>query len=155
MSIQRCLLLSVVLMVVLAAPASGQTTFATITGHVFDSAGGVIPGAVVEARHLLSNYTYSTTTDEGGLYTLGQLREAEYLLHVRLAGFKEFVAQHILLAAQDLRRIDVRLEIGLIEAAIQASARAALIETKTAGISDGKDAGLQISLCCEGDRIRM
>ena len=47
-------------------------------------------------------------TNAVGRYTLGQLREGEYVLRVRLTGFKEFVAQNIQLAAQDLRRIDVR-----------------------------------------------
>jgi hypothetical protein len=38
----------------------------------------------------------------------------------RMPGFKEFVAQNIRLAAQDLRRVDIRLEVGsirLVEAA--------------------------------------
>ena len=140
MTIHRCLSFSVFLMVVSAAPVGGQTTFATITGHVTDSVGGVIPGAVVEARHLASNYTYTTTTNQVGLYTLGQLREGEYELHVRLDGFKEFVARNIQLVAQDLRRIDVRLEVGAIEAAIEVTAGATLIETETARISDSKDA---------------
>jgi Carboxypeptidase regulatory-like domain len=140
MTIHRCLSFSVFLMVVSAAPVGGQTTFATITGHVTDSVGGVIPGAVVEARHLASNYTYTTTTNQVGLYTLGQLREGEYELHVRLDGFKEFVARNIQLVAQDLRRIDARLEVGSIEAAIEVTAGATLIETETARISDSKDA---------------
>jgi hypothetical protein len=143
MNIQRCLfsgLLTVLFASPAAASAPEQTTFATITGHVTDSGGGVIPGAVVEARHVLSNYTYATTTNEVGNYTLGQLRDGDYVLHVRIAGFKEFVAQNIQLAAQDLRRIDVRLEIGPIEAAVEVSAGATLIETETARISDSKDA---------------
>src|SRR5262249_18106663 len=118
----------------------GQTTFATITGQVTDSAGGVIPGAAVEARHVVSNYTYTTTTNEVGHFTVAQLREGEYVLRVRLDGFKEFVAQNIQLVAQDVRRIDVRLEVGAIEATIEVSAGATLIETETARISDSKDA---------------
>jgi hypothetical protein len=101
------------------ASAPRQTTFATITGIVTDSGGGVVPGVSVEARHVRSNYTYTTTTNESGHYTIGQLREGEYVLRVQLAGFNAFVAQNVQLAAQDLRRIDVRLEVGGIETSIK------------------------------------
>ena len=99
-----------------------------------------MPGATVEARHVASNYTYPTVTNAVGQYTLGQLREGEYVLRVRLTGFKEFVAQNIQLAAQDLRRIDVLLEIGAMETTVEVVAGATLIETETARISDSKDA---------------
>src|SRR2546428_2466672 len=129
--IRRCLDAGDLLIALLSSRAFAQTTFATLTGIVTDSAGGVVPGALVEARHVLSNYTYTTTTNQVGNYTLGQLREGEYVLRVQLAGFKEFVAQNIQLAAQDLRRIDVRLELGSIDTVIEVSAGATLIETET------------------------
>ena len=56
---------------------------------------------------------------------------------MQMTGFKEFVAQHIQLAAQDLRRIDVRLELGSVKTSIEVVAGATLIETETARISDG------------------
>ena len=93
-------------------PAVGQTTFATITGIVNDSAGAVVPGATVEATHVKSNYKYNTQTNHVGAYTLSQLREGEYTLRVGLPGFKEFVVQNLQLVANDLRRIDMRLEVG-------------------------------------------
>lgn len=122
------------------ASAPWQTTFAALTGIVTDSAGGVVPGVTVEARHVRSNYTYTTTTNEAGHYRIGQLREGEYVLRAQISGFKEFIAQNIQLASQDLRRIDVRLEVGGIETSIKVSAGATLIETETARISDTKDA---------------
>jgi hypothetical protein len=122
------------------ASASRQTTFATLTGLITDSAGAVVPGATVKATHVLSNYEYSTVTNASGHYTLSQLREGEYVLRVLLPGFKEFLAQNIRLAAQDLRRIDVPLEVGAIETSVRVSAGATLIETETPRISDSKDA---------------
>src|SRR5881397_3223554 len=117
-----------------------QTTFATLTGLVTDSAGAVVPGATVEATHVGSNYKYTTETNGVGNYTLGQLREGEYVLRVHIPGFKEFVVQNIRLVSNDLRRIDVRLELGAPDTTIEISAGATLIETETARISDSKDA---------------
>ena len=121
-------------------PLAAQTTFATMTGIVNDSAGGVVPGAAVEATHVKSNYKYTTVTNQVGAYTLAQLREGDYVLRIEMPGFKEFVVQNIQLVANDLRRIDVRLEVGQPETTIEVSAGATLIETETARISDAKDA---------------
>jgi len=139
MRISRWILVAGLLLGFLPPPAAAQTTFATLTGIVTDTGGAVVPGATVEARHVRSNYTFATVTNEVGHYTIGQLREGEYVLRVQLTGFKEFVAR-VELASQDLRRIDVRLEVGAIEAAIEVTAGATLIETETARISDSRDA---------------
>ncbi|MGH2348327.1 MAG: carboxypeptidase regulatory-like domain-containing protein, partial [bacterium] len=133
-------LILVLVLSLAVAPALAQTTFATITGIVTDRAGAVVPGVNVEATHVISAYKYTTMTNEVGNYTLGQLREGEYVLRAQMPGFKEFVVQNIQLAAQDLRRIDVRLELGTPDTTIEVSAGATLIETETARISDSKDA---------------
>src|SRR5574341_1628043 len=119
-----------------AAPSAAQTTFATITGTVTDPTGSIIAGANITATHVARNYRYTAQSNEAGQYTLAQLREGEYVLRVQSAGFKEFVVQNIRLVAQDLRRIDARLELGAVEASIEVSAGATLIETETARISD-------------------
>ena len=137
----RCVIIAGALIVAgLPARTSGQTTFASITGLVTDAAGAVVPGAIVSAVHVASRYEYETATNGAGNYTLGQLREGEYVLRVRMPGFREFVARSIRLAAQDQRRIDARLEVGAIETSVQVSAGATLIETETPRISDSKDA---------------
>jgi len=121
----------------LTAPFSrGQTTFATLTGNVVDPVGAAVPGATVEAIHTASNYLYSTKTNDLGLYTLPQLREGEYSLHVRASGFKEHVTRDVTLAAQDALRIDVGLEIGAMETAVEVTAGATLIQTESARLSN-------------------
>ncbi|MFN3323797.1 MAG: carboxypeptidase-like regulatory domain-containing protein [Bryobacteraceae bacterium] len=123
----------------------GQTTFATITGNVSDQSGAAIVGSLVEATHVQSNYRYSATANEAGYYTIPQLREGDYIVRARSDGFKEFVAR-VSLAARDLRRLDIRLELGTVETVVEVSAGATLIETETARISDSKDANMLKSL---------
>ncbi|MEK7406989.1 MAG: carboxypeptidase-like regulatory domain-containing protein [Acidobacteriota bacterium] len=130
----------------LAAALSAQTTFATVTGTVTDPNGAVVPGAAVVATHVLSNYRYTTKSNDVGHYTLAQLREGEYVLRAQAAGFKEFVVPDLRLAALDVRRLDVRLELGTVEATVEVSAGATLIETETARISDFKSADALKSL---------
>ena len=130
----------------LGGPALAQTTFATITGTVTDPTGSVVPHAAVEAVHAASNYRYTAQSNEAGVYTLAQLREGDYVVRVRAPGFKELVVQNIGLVSRDARRIDVRLELGAVEAAIEVTSGATLIETETARISDMKDGRMLNSL---------
>src|SRR5881628_702123 len=66
-----------------ATTASGQTTYAGITGSVTDPNGAVVPHATVEATHVQTNYQYQTRSNEIGVYTLSQLREGEYTLKAK------------------------------------------------------------------------
>src|SRR5262245_38163 len=102
-----------------ATTATCQTTYAGITGSVTDPNGAVVPHATVEATHVQTNYQYNTTSNEVGVYTLSQLREGEYTLRAKAAGFQEFVAQNIQLVARDLRRIDVQLRVGSVDTVIE------------------------------------
>ena len=121
-------------------PAIGQTTFATITGNITDATGAAVPGASVSAVHKDSNYQYTARSNSAGTYTLAQLLEGEYTVRVRSAGFREFVAQQLVLVSMDVRRLDVQLQVGAVETSVEVTAGASLIETETARISDSKSA---------------
>jgi len=132
---------ALVLALLLAGPAAqAQTTLATITGSVADPTGAAIAGATVEATHLATGYRYQAVSNELGQYTLSQLREGEYEVRARAAGFKEFVVREVRLVSRDLRRIDFRLELGTVETSVEVTAGATLIETETARIGDTRGA---------------
>ncbi len=126
--------------------ARAQTTFATITGTVTDATGAVAPNITVTATHVATNIATSAGSNEAGVYTLAQLKEGDYTLRARAAGFQEFVAQNIVLVARDYRRVDIRLEVGAVETVVEVSAGATLIETETARIADTKSADLLKSI---------
>src|SRR5260370_211985 len=134
---QRTLLL---MAAVLAAQGNNfaQTTFATITGLVTDPNGAVIAGAQVSATKIDSNYRYTARSNEVGYYTLAQLREGEFELRAEAPGLRTSVERGIVLVAQDVRRIDIRLELGAVETTVEVKAGAFQIETEKARISDTK-----------------
>jgi hypothetical protein len=136
----RCFAFWLTLLLGAAGAAVAQTTFATITGTVTDATGAAIPGASVEAVHRDTGYRYSAKTNEVGIYTLAQLREGVYTVQVSAPGFREYVGSDLPLAARDVRRLDVQLEVGTVDTRIEVTAGAALIETETARISDAKTA---------------
>lgn len=120
-------------------PSFGQTTFATITGTVSDATGAAIPNAAAVATHVESNYQYTAAANETGVYTIPRLREGEYTVRISAPGFKEHVVQQLNLVSLDIRRLDVRLEVGSVDTRVEVTAEAALIETESARISDSKD----------------
>ncbi len=126
------------LAILLACPLPAQTTFATITGTVTDSTGAVVPNATITATNVATGVQYSTKSNEAGIYTVPQLKEGTYTLKAQAAGFKEFLAQDIGLVARDVRRVDVTLEVGAVETAIEVTAGNTLIETETARIANTK-----------------
>lgn len=123
------------LAVALTNPAWCQSIFSTVTGTVADSTGAVLPGAEITAVHKTLGLKYSTQSNAAGIYTLPELREGEYTLRVSSKGFKEFVAEGITLATRDVRRFDVRMELGSLTEVVEVTAETAAIETERATIS--------------------
>jgi len=131
MGFTRSVLGSVLLLTVATTATFAQTTFATITGTVTDPNDAVVPNTTVEAIHLQSNYRYTATSNQAGVYTLAQLRDGTYVLRAKASGFKESVVESIQLVTLDVRRVDVRLEIGAVDTKVSVTAGATLIETDT------------------------
>ncbi len=123
----------------LAGISRAQTTFATITGRVTDASGAVAPRTTVTARNVETGVITTAEPNAEGIYTLSQLRDGQYTVSARSDGFKEFVVSGILLVARDYRRVDITLEVGQVEAKVEVSAGATLIETETARVSDTRD----------------
>ena len=140
MPLVRPLTAVTLLFLVVCPRLSAQTTYATITGTVTDSSGGVIKGAVVVATNIETSVTTKTTTNDDGLYTVTQLREGPYLLSVTAAGLRESLATDIMLVSRDVRRIDAKLELGGIEAAVRVTGGNTSIELETARVSDVRTA---------------
>src|ERR1043165_7065988 len=91
-----------------------QSTFATITGSVTDPAGAPIPGVAIEAIQTETNYRYAVLTNDAGQYTIGNIREGLYRLTAKANGFQDLVMDNIVLAARDLRRADMHMQLSAI-----------------------------------------
>lgn len=141
MNASKFLLRALVLCAVAVGPSYGQTTFASLTGTISDPSGMAVVGAKIEAIHARSNYRYTTESNEAGIYTFSQLREGDYELRVNAVGFKEYLAKGIGIASLDVRRIDVRLELGAVGTSVEVTAAgAALIETEIPRVGDTREA---------------
>src|SRR5947208_5484602 len=139
MSQTRFLFCFTVLLLGFVRTSYSQTTFASITGTVTDATGAIVPGATITATHGETNIKTSATSNEEGNYTIAQLKEGNYTVRTEAKGFKSFVVENVRLVARDLRRVDVKLEVGNVATVVVVSGGATLIETETARISNTKD----------------
>ena len=115
--------------------AFGQSDRGTITGTVADPAGAIIANAAVEARNLDTGATYPVLSTDTGNYTIAQLPVGTYEVSVTVQGFKKFVRTGVTVAAAQVLRIDVPLEVGASSESVTVQADASLLKTETADVS--------------------
>src|SRR5678809_1765515 len=98
--VRRRVSIGVLLIAILALPAIGfAQTEAVITGVVADTSGGVLPGVTVTAVHEATGNTFTSVTDERGVFRM-QARVGAYQILLELQGFQSVRAQATLLAGQ-------------------------------------------------------
>ena len=118
-----------------AVPAAAQVATGTILGGVTDASGAAVPGALVTATNLDTQFTRSVTTDSSGQYTVPLMPVGRYKVDVALDGFKSFSQTGIVLEVGRNARIDARIEPGNVSEVVSVTAEAPLIETTTASLS--------------------
>jgi len=130
-------LLLVVPLLLVAMPCFAQRTTATLRGTVLDPTGGVIPGATVTAKNLVTGFTRTVTTNTDGIYVFSELPVGTYTASAELSGFKTLTKSGIELNVADVRVSDFRLETGAISEVVNVVADTLVIKT-----SGGEVAGL-------------
>src|SRR5436309_794125 len=128
---------AVAMVFLLAGPLAAQTDLSTIRGNVQDTSGAVVAGAAVSLTNVQTGLERRTPTGGSGDYEFPDLRRGTYRLVVSNSGFRNFVAENIILESNQIRRIDATLEVGQLEAEVKVTANAAVIETDTAKVQSG------------------
>jgi hypothetical protein len=122
----------VALLVLTLGICLGQLSVSTIRGTVTDPTGSVIPGATITLVNVATNIERSAKTSENGDFEMPDLQSGTYRLGAAHPGFKSFSADNIIVERNQVRRIDVTLELGQVGTEVSVKANAAVIETDTA-----------------------
>jgi len=118
---------------------------ASITGTVRDASGAVVSGAEVKVVSSSIGLTRVATTNADGAYLSPGLPASTYDLSVTAQGFKVFQANSIVVQVAEKARVDVTLQVGLVnETVIVSGQNVAQVETETSDLS-GVVTGKQIS----------
>lgn len=121
----------------LSSVAFAQTDLATLRGLVTDQTGAAVPNAKLVLLNSGTNIPRESVSNENGDFEIPYVVQGTYVLTVSAQGFKNFVANDLLIRAREMRRIDVKLELGAVGAEVTVSGGAAVIATEGSQVSSG------------------
>src|SRR5580704_16444481 len=96
----------------LASLAFGQGANGTITGTIIDPTGLAVAGATVEARNIETGVVYAGASTAAGNYAVSNLPVGTYELTVKVPGFKTYNHTNLAMAAAQVLKEDIRLDVG-------------------------------------------
>ena len=131
---------------VFSAPVPGQGGLSTLRGTVTDASGAVVPGVEVAVRQVLTNITARTViTDAQGNYEMPGLKAGTYQITAAMAGFKKSVVDDVILQSNQVRRVEILLQIGEVASQVTVSEAAVAITTEEGKIGADFNAGKRYS----------
>ena len=110
-------------------PLDAQQFSGTLRGAVQDSSGAVVPDADVTVVSTATNEKHAVKTDAEGRYVVPQLKPGFYRVTVAKSGFKSAAIDEVKLDVQQIRGVDVTLELGQATELVTVVGRTATIET--------------------------
>ena len=125
----------IVFLLLIASLAFGHWGNGTITGTISDPAGAVVAAATVEATNTETGVAFTGISTNAGVYTIPNLPVGTYAVTVRVQGFKTYTHTNLGVAATQILREDIALEVGTSAEAITVTAEASLLKTETGELS--------------------
>ncbi|MCU1303284.1 MAG: TonB-dependent receptor plug [Candidatus Sulfotelmatobacter sp.] len=124
---------SVVVILLLAVAAYGQTFRGAINGNVTDPSGAVVANANVTATNVATDVAITATTTSDGAFSFQDLPLGTYKISVSASGFKPVTVDNVNVTAGGAYNLPVKLSIGGTgTTAIEVSAAALTIDTTSA-----------------------
>src|SRR5271155_1612521 len=132
-----CVVLSLALMGLGAAPANAQVSKGSISGNIADQQGAAVPDAAVVAVSKDTNQQFNATSDNSGLFKLNLLPVGSYRLEITKNGFSKSVFDNVeVTVGADRGMGTIKLEIGEVTSTVEVSAVAPLLESTEAQITN-------------------
>ncbi|MFL6467867.1 MAG: carboxypeptidase regulatory-like domain-containing protein, partial [Pyrinomonadaceae bacterium] len=89
-------------------------TSGSVQGIISDEQGAVVPGAVVEARNIATNFSRSFTTDADGRYSLLALPSGKYVISVTKQGFAKTNQENVDVTVGRALTINIDLKVSSV-----------------------------------------
>jgi len=125
-----CCIIAFVFLISSAARLSAQTA-GSISGHVADATGAVIPDASVALKNLGTGSVRATVTTGSGDYTFTEVPVGSYSVTVTHAGFKA-TSSNVEVQIQQSVKVDFALQVGAVTDTVEVEASGALLQAENA-----------------------
>jgi carboxypeptidase family protein/TonB-dependent receptor-like protein len=127
--VRRFLIVSVLLL----APAAAFAQEATLTGTITDSTGAVLPGVTITAVNDATGNTFSTITDDGGIYRM-PVRVGTYTITTELQGFTTVTRMGVQLLVGQTANVNVQLSPSTVQETVTVTAEAPLLNVTSSSL---------------------
>src|SRR5262245_55611251 len=107
---------------------------ATLTGRVTDSNAAAIVGVKVDANNIDTNLTFSTVTNDEGLFVIPNLPPGRYRIFVQKDGFQGIVKPDVTLHVQDIISLSFSMQPGSIIQSVTVEGGAPLIQKESGAV---------------------
>jgi hypothetical protein len=111
-----------------------QVLYGTLTGNVSDPSSAAVPNARVEALDVGTGVVRSANTDDRGTYLFSNVQTGTFRVTVSSKAFKTFVENNVAVTANQVRRVDVQLQIAQTTETVEISADAVVLQTDKADV---------------------
>src|SRR6266542_1598502 len=137
-SVSSCIgraLCAILTLVCLCLPNAALTlSTATLTGRVTDSNAAAIVGVKVDANTIDTNVTFSTVTNDEGMFVIPNLLPGRYRIFVHKDGFQTIVKPDVVLHVQDIVSLSFSMQLGSITQSVTIEGGAPLIQKESATV---------------------
>jgi hypothetical protein len=121
--------------VMMSAPkASGQAVFGSIIGTVTDPQGNAVVGAKVTVTSTTKSFTYDTTSNESGNYSVTHLIPDTYKVHIEAAGFQVTEIPSVVLNADTAATVNAQLLVGAVTQTVEVTGAVPQLQTDRADV---------------------
>ena len=143
-------LLFATLIAALCAGNSLADVTGSILGTVRDSSQAVVVGAHVVATNIDTNFSKEAVSSSDGEYRILALPAGNYKVTATAQGFQQFVGTGIVLSVNSQLRIDVNLEVGSVQQAVNVEENPVQVETESTQLGQVIDSKKMLSLPLNG-----
>lgn len=124
----------VILFVVATSARLNAQTSGSISGHVADTTGAVIPDASITLTNLGTGASRKTVTTGSGDYTFPDVPPATYKIEATHEGFKTATSENVQVLVQQAMRQDFTMTVGAVTSTVTVEATGALLQAENATI---------------------
>ena len=125
-------LLFALLFVTVSAAYLGAQTSGSISGHIADATGAVIPNAAITLSNVAEGTSRSTATTGAGDYSFPDVPPGVYKIQVKCPGFKTTESSSFQLDVQQSMRQDFTMAIGVVTQSVTVEATGTLLQVENA-----------------------
>jgi len=130
---RKPILASLLLLLCVAASASGQGTTSRVTGIVHDANGAAVAGAMVSLTNEATGVSFTTTTSESGTYSFDLVQVGNYTVTIEKQGFKKFISQATPVNVNQPATVSAILETGGVAETVTVQAGSEQVQTSSSG----------------------